>query len=231
MASSTYDTSTIEVPASTLPALPDDLRTNPAGARLDLQAWFTRPAPLHLEIGSGKGTFLLQEAPAHPQINWIGIEYEFEFFAFAADRLRRHQVPHVRMLCLDASDFVHWRVPSASVEVIHLYFPDPWPKTRHHKRRMIQDRFLADCARVLIPGGSLRIATDHAPYWAWMRAHFDRWTTLHQPFEELAFERPASAREGELVGSNFERKYRREPGSGGGGTDFFATTLRLRSRA
>lgn len=229
MPSAPLDTTGIEVPAATLPALPDDLRENPRGAWLDMNSWFPRAAPLHLEIGSGKGTFLLQEAPAHPQVNWVGIEYEHEFFKIAADRLRRHGVTNVRMLCLDAGDFVHWRVASASLEAVHLYFPDPWPKTRHHKRRMIQDRFLSDCARVLAPGGVLRVATDHAPYWAWMRTHFDRWTGPDQPFDEVPFERPSSAKEGELVGTNFERKYRRAPGSGGGGTDFFATALRLRA--
>jgi tRNA G46 methylase TrmB len=98
---------------------------------------------------------------------------------------------------------------------------------------MIQDRFLADCQRVLIPSGEVRVVTDHAPYWAWMREHFDRWTTpavpaespSGRPFREAPFTAPPSAREGEMVGTNFERKYRLNPGSGGGGTDFFATTL------
>ncbi len=220
------DTTGIEVPVATLPRLPDDLLHNPTLAHIDIKAWFPNPAlPLHLEIGSGKGTFLLQEAPQHPDANWLGIEYEREFFSFAADRLRRTALTNIRMLCLDAGEFVHWRVPDNSCRAIHLYFPDPWPKSRHHKRRMIQDRFLQDALRVLEPLGELRVATDHADYWAWMREHFDRWSTpadapTNKPFAEVPFVRPLGAREGEVVGTNFERKYRLE------GREFHATTLR-----
>lgn len=224
-----FDTSGVEVDPATFPPLPDDLLAQPQKAYVSMGSWFERPEqPLHLEIGSGKGTFLVQEAPGAPGVNFVGIEYEREFFAFAADRIRRSGLRNVRMLCLDASTFVAWRVPSRSVSVLHLYFPDPWPKTRHHKRRMIQDEFLRTCTRILVPGGELRVATDHGPYWSWMRDHFDRWTRPGDAFEEIDFQRPSGAREGELVGTNFERKYRREPGSGGGGTEFFATTLRLR---
>jgi tRNA (guanine-N7-)-methyltransferase len=230
-----FDTSEVFIDHTTFAPLPDDLLTCPSKAHLDITNWFA-PAragnPMHLEIGSGKGTFLVQEAPHMPEVNWIGIEYEREFCMFAADRIRRAQLGQsVKMLCVDASDFVHWRVPSRSLDVIHLYFPDPWPKTKHHRRRMIQDRFLADCARVLKPQGELRIATDHGPYWQWMCTHFDRWTgdgtNAERPFVQESFHRPVGARDGELVGTNFERKYRKNPGAGGGGTDFFATVLRL----
>ncbi|MCE2968175.1 MAG: tRNA (guanosine(46)-N7)-methyltransferase TrmB [Phycisphaerales bacterium] len=224
----------ILLPAEAIPALPDNLLQSPLAGVIDIRAWFPNPAaPLELEIGSGKGTFLLQQASRQPETNFLGIEYAREFCVYAADRIRRANLPNVRMLCLDASEFVHWRVPSASLTALHLYFPDPWPKNRHHRRRMIQDRFLADCQRILIPRGELRVVTDHAPYWAWMREHFDRWTApavpaespSGRPFIEVEFKSPPSARDGEMVGTNFERKYRLNPGSGGGGTDFFATTL------
>lgn len=226
------DTSGVEIDPATFPPLPDDLLAHPEKAHLPIASWFPNAAsPLHIEIGSGKATFLVQEAPLAPGVNFLGIEYEREFFAFGADRIRRGAIPNIKMLCVDAGDFLHWRVAPRSVACVHLYFPDPWPKTRHHKRRMVQDRFLIDCARVLIPGGELRIATDHGPYWQWMRDHIVRFIApaADAPFEEVPFERPAGAREGELVGTNFERKYRKAPGSGGGGTEFFATTLRLRA--
>ncbi|MFG0293796.1 MAG: tRNA (guanosine(46)-N7)-methyltransferase TrmB [Phycisphaerales bacterium JB050] len=198
-----------------LPALPDDLLQNPEKAWVDPREWFEHPErPFELEIGSGKGTFLAQQAGLQPETNFLGIEWAKEFFAYAADRMRRNRIDNVRMLHFDASEFVRWRVPTGIVKVLHLYFADPWPKPRHHKRRMVQDQFLAEAFRIIQPGGELRIVTDHAGYWSWMEEHFARWCEpghewqgkpMH--YERHNFERPASAGEGEVVGTNFERKY------------------------
>lgn len=210
-----------------LSPLPDDVAMNPAAARLDARGWFPDPSlPFELEIGSGKGTFLIQQAETQPDTNFLGVEWAKEFWAYAADRLRRRRLPNVRILHGDGGEFLHWRMPDGVCRVIHLYFPDPWPKIRHHKRRMVSDRFLADVHRALCPGGELRVVTDHDDYWAWMEEHFSRWTSPREehgasaPFERLPFERPASAGAGEVVGTNFERKYRRE------GRPFHAVTLR-----
>ena len=196
--------------AKDLPALPDDCVSNPEGAWLDPREWFADPSkPFELEIGSGKGTFLVQQSVHQPGTNFLGIEYAHEFYAYAADRVRRNQLENVRMLHADAGEFLRWRVPTGIVRVLHLYFPDPWPKARHHKRRMVQDGFMAQVHRVLEPKGELRVVTDHADYWAWMEEHFARWCAAdHSPrFDRFEFERPESADEGEVVGTNFERKY------------------------
>ena len=231
-----------------LPALPDDLLTNRSGGHLDLGSWFQKPdRPLELEIGFGKAAFLLQQAPRQPETNFIGLEYAYEFYLYGADRLRRAAVANVKVLCTDAGEFMHWRVPDASLAVIHLYFADPWPKSKHNRRRMVQDRFLLDCHRTLIPGGELRIVTDHDDYWAWIDEHLNRFTggepgTLGEagPSRNLfsrhlftpvipakgADDDQAAIAEGvdtpavELVGSNFERKYKVE------GRDFHAAVLR-----
>lgn len=226
------DPGQVGLTAADLPPLPDDLLANPAAARLDPRTWFSNPsAPFEIEIGSGKGTFLLAQAKAEPGTNFLGIEWAGEFFAYAADRLRRAQTPNALMLHADASEFLRWRCPDAIVRVIHLYFSDPWPKKRHHKNRVVQDRFLADAWRTLAPGGELRIVTDHDELWAWDMEHFARWTGEgptpghHGPapaFDLLPFEAPAAAGEDELVGSNFERKFRRE------GRSFHACALRKR---
>ncbi len=229
------DPGTIGLTADDLGPLPDDILTNPSAAHLDPRQWFPDPSlPFELEIGSGKGTFLIQQGAEEPGTNFLGIEWAHEFYAYAADRLRRRGLKNVRLLNADAVEFIHWRCPDAVAGVIHLYFSDPWPKSRHHRRRVVQDRFLADARRILRPGGELRVVTDHEDYWAWMEQHFARWCgnpkvpegTLGDSapaiggFERQPFEAPASAQEGELVGTNFERKYRRE------GRPFHAVKLR-----
>jgi tRNA (guanine-N7-)-methyltransferase len=209
-----------------LPPLPDDLLNRPSGGWIDPRQWFPEPGrPLEIEIGSGKGTFLLQHAEMHPEINLLGIEWAGEFYAYAADRIRRRGLTNVRVLQGDAVEFLRWRTPDAIARTIHLYFSDPWPKRKHNKNRVVQDRFLADARRVLEPGGELRIVTDHDEYWAWMEEYFARWTVpmdgyAGPPFARLPFDRAASAAEGELVGTNFERKYRLE------GRPFHAAILR-----
>lgn len=133
---------------------------------IDPRAWFGDRAalPLEIEIGSGKGTFLAQQAPQRPQANFLGIEWAGEFFRYAADRIRRHAIANVRLLHADAIEFIHFRCPDAIAAVIHLYFPDPWPKKRHHKRRLIQAPLVALLASRLAPGGYLHCATDWQPY-------------------------------------------------------------------
>ena len=215
-------------PGEELPPLPDDFAAAPADGgtsatgRIDIRAWFPKPDQrLEIEIGSGKGTFLMQQGAMRPETNYLGIEYAREFYLYAADRIRRRvqsagELTNVRMLNTDASEFLRWRVPDGCAAVIHLYFADPWPKTRHHKRRMVQAEFLRQCRRILPPGGELRIVTDHADYWAWMEEHFARWavpfTSPDAPggFIRLPFDRAESAGQDEVVGTNFERKYKRE---------------------
>ena len=225
------DISGFGIVSEDLPPLPDDLLARPERAWVDIRSWFDAPQrPFELEIGSGKGTFLAQQAGLQPETNFLGIEWAGEYFRYAADRARRNNLTNVRMLHTDAGQFVRWRVPTGVCRVVHLYFPDPWPKARHHKRRMVQDAFMRDAWRVLEDGGELRVVTDHADYWAWMERRFGRFATGGPPsdasgewfggFAREAFEKPPSAGEDEVVGTNFERKYREE------GRAFHAAVLR-----
>jgi tRNA (guanine-N7-)-methyltransferase len=198
-----------------VPPLPDSILSDPESGRLDPRAWFDDPSlPFELEIGPGKGSFILRHADANPGVNVLGIEWEWEFCAYAADRVRRRGLRNVRMLCADASDFLRWRCPASIARVIHLYFSDPWPKKKHHKNRVIQDRFLLEAHRVLVPGGELRVATDHDELWAWDLEHFRR--VCAPPagegslFDFGPFDPPDWADDGELIGTNYERKFRRE---------------------
>jgi len=203
--------------------MPDDVATDPRAAWVDPRSWFASPDnALEIDIGSGKGSFLVQQAARRLGANYLGIEYAREFFVYAADRVRRHGLANVRLLHADALEHLAWRVPDGIVAVIHLYFPDPWPKKKHHKRRMLQDRFLEHAHRVLVPGGEVRVVTDHDEYWDWMERHFAAWTESSRStrFVRREFEPPESAGPSELVGTNFERKYRRE------GRPFHAAVLR-----
>ncbi|MEL6328359.1 MAG: hypothetical protein AAFR38_01745 [Planctomycetota bacterium] len=227
-----------------LPALPDAALTDRAAGLVDPRGWFPDPSrPFELEIGSGKGTYLVQQAGRQSGTNFLGVEWAGEFYRYAADRVRRRresgELANVRLWHGDATEFLHWRCPAGVIRVVHLYFSDPWPKAKHHKKRVVQHRFLADVWKALEPGGELRVVTDHDELWAWDERHFERWTTAGGTaglaeaaglgvdvglgalaFERLAFEPPDSAGESELVGTNFERKFREE------GRGFHACTLR-----
>jgi tRNA (guanine-N7-)-methyltransferase len=227
----TLEPGTHGIKADTFPPLPDDINARQDAAWLDPRQWFSDPTKrFEIEIGSGKGTFLLQQGELEPETNFLGIEWAGEFFAYAADRVRRKGMDNVRLLHGDATEFLRWRLPNEIASVIHLYFSDPWPKSRHRKRRVVQDSFLVQAHRVLKPGGELRIVTDHAEYWQWMEEHFESWTSpggvphgqTPAPWQRLPFNRPSSAGDGEVVGTNFERKYARE------GRPFNATILRKR---
>jgi tRNA (guanine-N7-)-methyltransferase len=212
------DTGDIGLTADDLPALGD----TPAVTRFDPRTLWPpdrRQLPLELEIGSGKGTFLVQQAVQLLQVNYLGIEYAREFWRYAADRCRRQALSNVRLLHYDAKVFVTWYAADAVFRQIHIYFPDPWPKKRHHKRRLIEAGFLRECHRVLEQGGLVRIVTDHSDYFAWIEEHAAQVADL---LERLPFERPVAAGDDEIVGTNFERKYRRE------GRPFHAMVLHRR---
>ncbi len=172
-------------------------------------AWpdiFGNENAVEMEIGAGKGTFLLAAAEANRNINYLGIEYATAYAAFAADRLRRHDRLNARMVHAEADWWIRRHVPDASLAALHIYFPDPWPKVRHHKRRLIQDAFIPTVYRILRPGGQLRLVTDHAGYFAHMQEVLNKQPML----TESVFDAPRHVRQAGdtlLTGTNFERKY------------------------
>jgi tRNA (guanine-N7-)-methyltransferase len=168
--------------------------------------------PVELEIGSGKGTFLVEQATSRPETNFFGIEWANWFFRYAADRLRRRNCLNARMVRAEATFFLREFVPPESISVLHIYFPDPWPKARHNRRRLVQESFVPLIKQILVPGGRVQIVTDHKDYFERNMDPVVRGSGL----KVVDYNRPGSASEGEFVGTNFERKYRRE------GRPFFA---------
>lgn len=172
---------------------------------IDWRELFGNDRPVEMEIGMGKGTFITEQARARPDVNFFGIEWARWYWRYASDRLRRNRCLNARTVRAEAGYFVAEFVPGASLSVLHVYFPDPWPKKRHNKRRLIQEPFLRQVERVLVPNGRLQIVTDHQDY-------FEQIETVIQgsKLTVIEYNRPGSAGEGEFVGTNFERKYRRE---------------------
>ena len=201
-----------------LETLPDDLLERPEAARRDPSVWFDlADRLLEIEIGPGKGGYLVEAAQARPEHNFLAVEQDPDVYYYTADRVRRSQestdLRNTRVLRGDAVAFLKWRVKDACVHTIHLYYSDPWPKRKHHKNRVLQDGFLSDCWRVLKPDGELRLATDHDDLWAFYERQFERWCAgTPEGFQSTPFDRDPlpklpSAPEGGLIGSNFEKKF------------------------
>lgn len=164
------------------------------------------PGPLEIEIGSGRGSFLIAEGEERPESRFLGVERARKYWLFAADRLRRRERWNARILRADALE-VFRALPPGSVSVVWAFFPDPWPKRRHsHRRLLAQDAFFAALEPALAPDGAFQVVTDAAAYLAEIEAALSRRPRLRRG----PYRRPASAEPGELAGSNFERKYRRE---------------------
>ena len=137
----------------------------------DPRAWFGRAAPLVLEIGSGMGESTAALAAAEPDVDHLAVEV-FEP-GIAALLMRAAELTNLVVLRGDAVALLTTRVPEASLAGIRIFFPDPWPKRRHHKRRLVQPAFVALAASRLQPGGTLHMATDWADYADQMRAVAD----------------------------------------------------------
>ena len=131
---------------------------------LDLPAIFGRDAPRVLDIGFGDGEALVTNALNNPSVDYVGVEVHEPGIGHLLLLLEQAGVSNVRVIARDAAEVVPQLVGDASFDAVDLLFPDPWPKKRHHKRRLVQPPFVAEIARVLKPGGFLHVATDWADY-------------------------------------------------------------------
>lgn len=169
-------------------------------------SWFETPGALEIEIGCGKGGFLLSRAKAAPEVRLLGIEWAAKFFRYCADRMARHGQTNVRVMRTDAGEFVMRHLPPECVSVLHLYHPDPWPKKRHHKRRLVQGPFVETAVRSLIHGGTWQVQSDHAEY-------FDQIRSLlgdHPELIEIPWAQAQNRPDDNWSGTNYEIKYARE---------------------
>jgi tRNA (guanine-N7-)-methyltransferase len=181
-----------------------DLVINPRDSgfhRLDLQQLFGNAAPVVLEIGSGKGRFLISTAMERPDVNLIGIEKSLHYHRLIRDRVMKRHLTNIRLINHDAFLVMRDMIPAASIAEVHVYFPDPWPRAKQQKRRIIRPEALAEMRRVLVEGGSGIYVTDHQEYFE-----------AAAPFVEAEF--PGAQRRvpgaDDLPRTNYEAKYRAE---------------------
>jgi tRNA (guanine-N7-)-methyltransferase len=174
-------------------------------APLDLQTLFGRAAPCMVEIGFGAGEALLEFAGAHPEIDCIGIEVHRPGVGRLLLGAEAARLGNLRVICHDAVEVLQHQLAPASIALVHIFFPDPWPKKRHHKRRLIQPAFVELLARVIAPGGTLRLATDWEPYAQHMRDVID----ASPAFANIAVDTGFVARSAERALTRFERRGQR----------------------
>ena len=175
-------------------------------APLAWPAVFANDHPVEVEVGFGKGLFLVRAAQASPGVNFLGVEVVRKYQLFTATRLAKRGLSNVRLALADARLLLRECVPSASVQAVHVYYPDPWWKKRHQKRRVFTADFAAQCERVLRPGGRLYVVTDVPEYFQVITdlvAQNTRLRTL--PLPDLR----APSDDLDYL-TNFERKFRKQ---------------------
>jgi tRNA (guanine-N7-)-methyltransferase len=128
--------------------------------------------PLVLEIGSGMGETTVEIARSHPQVDFVAVEVHGPGVGSLLNAIERNELGNLRVIRHDAVEVLEHMVADGSLAAIHLFFPDPWPKKRHHKRRLVQPAFAALAALKLAPGGVLHAATDWPDYAQWMEQVF-----------------------------------------------------------
>jgi tRNA (guanine-N7-)-methyltransferase len=186
--------------APNLLPLPDPLQL------LDWPTVFGRSAPVELEVGCGKGLFLLNASLTQPDTDFVGIEIVRKYQLFTATRLRKRALTNAKVACGDGKLFLAKCVPPGSLRALHIYFPDPWWKKRHHKRRLFTPEFLAAAIPALELGGTLQLATDVPEYAQVMRELLTPLDTL----EMLPPPDPSEPAHDMDYLTNFERKARKE---------------------
>ena len=140
--------------------------------RLDLPALFPRRHPLEIDLGSGDGSFLAHYARLHPERDFIGVERLLGRLRKLDRKGRRLGLANLRAVRIEASYFLEWLLPPNSAQALHIYFPDPWPKRKHRRHRLINERFPILARQALAPGGAVFLRTDDADYFAQMNAVF-----------------------------------------------------------
>lgn len=166
---------------------PQYVATNPTEWHGKWQQRFEKNQPLHIEVGTGKGRFITEMAKAHPDINYIGIELQMNVLVMALDKLLEEQLPNLQLILIDGQHLTEM-FDEGEVSQVYLNFSDPWPKTRHAKRRLTHENFLKLYEHILKPNGEIHFKTDNRGLFEYSLASFSQyglilnqvWLDLHQ---------------------------------------------------
>jgi len=153
--------------------------------RINLAPLFPRAQPLEVELGCGDGSFLIDYARLHPERNFVGIERLGGRIRKVDRKGRRAGLTNVRGVRIESAYFLEYLLPPGSTTALHVYFPDPWPKRKHRKNRLINDRFPQLARQALVPGGIVHLRTDDQDYFEQMTEVFTA-SPLFQPTETPA---------------------------------------------
>lgn len=186
-------------------------------ASIDWTSVFGREAPLIVEVGPGRGESLVACAERRPEANIIAFEVFEPAAASVLSRLARHKVSNVRVVIANGAEGLGRLFATASLDELWTFFPDPWHKARHHKRRLVSADFATAAAACMTPGGLWRLATDWDDYALWMRevldAHAD-WQNVHDGWAPRWDDRPVTKYEARGIAAGreiFDLTYRRQP--------------------
>lgn len=179
-----------------------DIDVNGVAVPFQWSEIFGREAPVHVEIGSGKGRFLLQLAAEHPECSLLAVERAAKYHRMVCEKAGKRGLENVRLLRTTAEDLLFRLLPRESIDALYILFPDPWPKKRHHKRRLFSPDVTAAMVHCLKPGAPLLVKSDHPSYAEVIEAVLDqtadlKWTDPEEAFSELPL-------------TGFESKYVRE---------------------
>ena len=170
------------------PVEPNELVPADYFTELPLGDHFANEAPLEIDLGCGDGSFVLGMAEHYPERNFLAVERLLGRVRKVCKRSHKMGLTNLKVLRLESLYTLEWLLPEACVDRLHLLCPDPWPKAKHHRRRLFQEPFLNAVVRVLKPGGEFLFKTDHDEYYEWSEEHLAAFEKLERlPWEEDDF--------------------------------------------
>lgn len=170
------------------PVEPNELVPEDYFSELSIGDYFPNDAPLELDLGCGDGSFILGMAEHYPERNFIAVERLLGRVRKVCKRSHKMGLQNLKVLRLESLYTLEWLLPGECVDRLHLLCPDPWPKAKHHRRRLFQEPFLNAVVRVLKPGGEFLFKTDHDEYFEWSEEHLAAFDKLERvPWEAEDF--------------------------------------------
>ncbi|MDB4502026.1 tRNA (guanosine(46)-N7)-methyltransferase TrmB [Akkermansiaceae bacterium] len=162
------------------PAEPNELVPKDYFSEIQPRDYFSTDAPLEIDLGCGDGKFTFEMAEHHPDRNFLAVERLLGRVRKVCRGAETRRLDNVRVLRLESLYTLEWLLPESCVDRLHLLCPDPWPKAKHHRRRLFQKPFLDALVRVLKPGGELLFKTDHDEYFEWSEEHLTEYSGLER---------------------------------------------------